>query len=183
MCSFISLNQPTPRRLPGLRASLAPPSWSSSPRLCTARRSVSPRCIPSHQSALECRWDPHLHAEMQITLSIALNQYEMQNWLKQNLNNHHCELSQHVCLHLFSFIIVLFCLSFMHAPLFSPYFFLYFIFNRLFLVVLFSLCTLIYRIRASFVITFLSSVIFQTLIFIWIIFAELFLKEFGITSF
>lgn len=62
--SLISLNQPTPRRLHGLRASRAPQLWSSSPQLCTVRRSAFPRCIPSHQSALECRWDPHLHVVM-----------------------------------------------------------------------------------------------------------------------
>lgn len=73
ICSLISPNQPTPRRLPGLRASPAPPLCSSSPRLFMVRQSASPRCIPSHQSVLECRWDPHLHAEMQITLSISLN--------------------------------------------------------------------------------------------------------------
>lgn len=115
ICSLISPSQPTPRRLPGLRASPAPPLWSSSHRLCTARPSASPRCIPSHQSVLECRWDAHLLAEMQITLSISLNQHELQSSLKQISNNRHHEHSQHVCLCSCAFIF-LFCLWFIsHA--------------------------------------------------------------------
>lgn len=62
----LSPNQPTPQRLLGLKASPAPPSWSSNLRLFMARQSASPRCIRWRQSALEFRWDTHLHAEMYI---------------------------------------------------------------------------------------------------------------------
>lgn len=62
----LSPNQPTPQRLPGLKASPAPPSWSSNLRLFMARQSASPRCIRWRQSALEFRWDTHLHTEMYI---------------------------------------------------------------------------------------------------------------------
>lgn len=161
ICSLISPNQPTPRRLPGLRASPAPPLWSSSHRLCTARRSASPRCIPSHQSALECRWDAHLCAEMQITSSISLNQHELQSSLKHISNNRHHEHSQHVCLCSSAFIF-LFCLWFISNAChhyFRHISFFDFIFNR---------------IRVTFVLFwaryvhpshhFLSSVIFETLV-------------------
>lgn len=56
LCCLISPNLPTPPRPLGLRASPAPPSWSNS--LCTDKLSASHRCILSHQSVLECRWDP-----------------------------------------------------------------------------------------------------------------------------
>ena len=64
MNPFISPNQPTPRPPLVLRASPAPPLSSSSPRLSTARQSASPKCIRSHPSARECRWDTRLHAGM-----------------------------------------------------------------------------------------------------------------------
>lgn len=137
--------------------------------------------------------DTHLHADMcrmktdcfcsvQVTLSITLNQYETQSSLKQIPNNHHHEVSRHVCLCLSSFVIFLpfsvFDSSLMHAIIIFSIFLSYLIligYVSHFLLYCF-LCKPWYTEHP---LSFLSSVIFQTLLFVWVIFAELFEKCLG----
>lgn len=162
ICSLISPSQPTPRRLPGLRASPAPPLWSSSHRLCTARPSASPRCIPSHQSVLECRWDAHLRAEMQITLSISLNQHELQSSFKNKslttVTMSTPDMSAYVLPLLFSFSV--FDSSLMHAIIvFAIFLSFNLIFNRIRVT---SVLFWARNVHPSH--HFLSSVIFKTLV-------------------
>lgn len=64
LAAHCSPSQPTRPPLRGPRASRAPPSWSSSPRPCTARRCASLRCIPWHLWVLECRWDWRLAVDL-----------------------------------------------------------------------------------------------------------------------
>lgn len=59
-----SPSQPARPPLRGPRASQAPPSWSSSPRLCTARRCASHRCTLWHLWVPEYRWDWRLAADL-----------------------------------------------------------------------------------------------------------------------